>query len=185
MQIERREHAAVGDDAGDEVRRGHIERRIIALHALGRRAHAHGLQGKLRVAHLDFDGVLCLVTDIRRAGDEGRNAEVIGADGNLQCADLVDDVAVEADRVRRAGEQIHVLALHDERGHVVGDDGHVEAHVTADRGGEARALEIRPRLGAEQADVPAAVPALAQHRADDRLGEAVRHHRSVVGEHID
>ena len=43
MQIEGRKHAAVGDDAGNEVRRRQIEGRIVALDAVGRRAHAHGL----------------------------------------------------------------------------------------------------------------------------------------------
>ena len=43
MQIEGRKHAAVGDDAGNEVRRRQIEGRIVALDAVGRRTHAHGL----------------------------------------------------------------------------------------------------------------------------------------------
>ena len=34
VQIEWGEHAPVGDDAGDEVRRGHIEGGIIALHTI-------------------------------------------------------------------------------------------------------------------------------------------------------
>ena len=101
VQIEWGEDTAVSDDAGNEVRRGHVERGVVALDACGSRAHAHGLQGEIGVAHLDPDGVLRLVADVRRAGDEGRNAEMVGADGDLQRADLVDDIAVEADGVRR------------------------------------------------------------------------------------
>ena len=120
------------------------------------------------------------MADIRRAGNEGWNTEVIGADGDLERPDLVDDIAVEADRVRRAGKEVHVLALHDECGHIVGDDGHVEAHIMADRGREARSLKIRPRLRAEQAEGLPGLPRLLQHHADDRFTEALRHDRAAV-----
>ncbi len=45
------------------------------------------------------------------------------------------------------------LALHDKGRHIVGDDGDIEAHVAADRRGQARTLKIGARLGAEEADM--------------------------------
>ena len=120
------------------------------------------------------------MADIRRAGNECRNTEMIGADGDLQCSNLVDDIAVEADCVRRAGEQIDVLPLHDEGGHIVGDHGHVEAHIMADRGCQACALKVRPCFRAEQAEGLSGLLRFLQHHADDRLSEALRHDRAAV-----
>ena len=110
---------------------------------------------------------------------------MVRTDGDLQRADLVDHITVEADRVRRTGEQVDTLALHDERGHVVGDDGHVEAHVAADRRGQARALKIGPRLRAEEADVLARKLCFLQHHANDGLAEALGHNRPVRREEVD
>ena len=66
LQIEGGEHAPVGDDAGNEVRRREIERRIVALHAFSCCPDAHGLKRKLRVAHLDRHGVLRRVARVGR-----------------------------------------------------------------------------------------------------------------------
>ena len=167
------------------MRRRDVEGGIVALHALHRRAHAHGLERKVRVSHFDVDTVDRVVSLVGRAGDKIRNAHVLGDDGILEGADLVDHMPVAADGVRRSGENVDLLVLHDERRHIVGDDRHIKAHVVADRGRQARALKIRARFGTEKSDILAAVSALAQHRTDDRLGKAVRHHRAVVGEHID
>ena len=122
---------------------------------------------------------------VGRAGDEVRYAHVLGDDGILERADLVDHMAVAADGVGSGGEHVHSLALYDEGRHIVGDDGDIEAHVAADRRGQARALKIGARLGAEDADMLPSLAAFAQHHADDRLGKAVRHHRAVLGEQID
>ena len=167
------------------MRRRDIEGGIVALHTLHRRAHAHGLEREVRVAHFDVNAVHRLVSLIGRAGDEVRDAHVLGDDGVLERAHFIDDMAVTADGVRRGGENVDLFVLHDERRHIVGDDRHVKAHVVADGRRQARALKIRARFGAEQPDVFVAAAALTKHRADDGLGEAVRHHRSVVGEHID
>ena len=167
------------------MRRREIERRIVALHAFSRCPNAHGLKRKLGVPHLDRHGVLRRVARVGRAGDKRRNAEVARADGDLERADLVDDVSVKANCVRRAREHIHALTLHDKGRHVVGDDCHVKAHVMADRRGQARTLKIRSRLRAEQAHFFSCEPGFLEHHTDDGFPEALRHDRPLLREHRD
>ena len=184
MEVIRGEDARVGHNARNQTRRRNVERRIVALHAFARRPHTHGLQDEVRVAHFDVQGIHRRVTLVRGAGREVRHAHVLGDDGDLEGADLVADVAVQTDRVRRGGEHVDALLLHDEGGHVVGDDRHVKAHVVSDGRGQARALEVRTGLRAEEAQVVAALPGHAQHLADDRLAEALGHDLAVLREHV-
>jgi len=185
VQIIGGEYAPVRHNARNEPRRSRIERRVVPLDALGSRPHAHGLKRKLRVPQLDFDLFVVGAADVRRARHEHRHTHVAGRDRDLQGADLVEHPAVEADGVRRAGEHVDVLALHDVGGHVVRDDRHVEAHVTADRRRKPRALEIGPRLGAEQPHRLAARPRNLEHHADDRLAETLGHDRAVLRKEVD
>ena len=108
---------------------------------------------------------------------------MVGADGNLEGADLIDDIPVQADCVRRAGKHVDALALHDKGRHIVGDDRHVKAHVMADRGSQARALKIRSRLRAEQPQRFPGVFRFFQHHAHNRLAEALGHDGSLLREH--
>ena len=184
MQIVGGEDARVGHNAADQVGRGDVEAGIVALHAVAGGLDAHGLEHEVGIAHLDVDGVHGGMALVRRAGDEVGHAHVLRHDGDLEGADLVDHMAVQADRVRSGGEHVDLLLLHHEGGHVVGDDGHVEAHVVADGGGQARTLEVGAGLGAEQADVLALLLGHLQHLADDGLAEALGHDRAVAGEHV-
>ncbi len=131
VQVIGGEDSLLGDDAGDEMGWGHVEGGVVAFDAgpLDRRPDPHGLEGEVGVPHLDGDGVVGGMAEVRGAGDEGRDAEVLGADGDLAGAHLVEDIAVDRDGVGCAGEEVDVLIGHHEGRHVVGDDGGVEAHL--------------------------------------------------------
>ena len=183
-EIVGREDAFVGDDAVAEFGRRDVEGRVETMHAPHGGANAHRLEDIVLVALLDFHGIDGGVLAVGRARAEVGDAPVGGREGDLEGADLVDDVAVHADDVGGRSEDVDVFGLHGVAGHVVGDDGDVEVHVAHDGGGEAGALEVGSGFGADDLDDLASSAAFTEHRADDGFGKALGHDGAVVGELI-
>ena len=83
------------------MRRHHVEGGIDGLdlrHGVGNAPIAEDLLG---VPHLDDDVVLRPLLPVRDAGDIVGHPETLGQDGDLESADLVGDMAVPGDGVRR------------------------------------------------------------------------------------
>ena len=114
--------------------------------------------------------------------DIHRHAQIVGGDGDLESAHLIHHMTIAADGIGGAGEEVNALTLHDIGGHIVGNDRHIKAHVVADGGGKARPLEERTGLGAEHTHLLPLLAALAEHHAQDGLGEALGHDCAAIGD---
>ena len=139
-RVRRPMHAALGDDRGDERRRRDVERRV------ARREPRRHLGG---VALLDRDVGLRRARRVerrRRRDDDERQPVVRCEHGEPIGADLVRGVAVRRDPVGARDDEIDVAAAHERGGRTVGDHRVRDAELLELPGGQARALEQRPRL---------------------------------------
>ena len=164
--------------------RHHIEGGVNGLHlrhGVGDAPVGKDLAG---VPHLNDDVILALLVPVGDARHIVGHAEVLGQNGDLECADLVGDVAVPGDGVRRGGEHIDVLPFHGVGHHVVRDDGGVKSHLGEAAGGQPGALEIGPGLRAEHPEILVLLPRRPHDRADDGLAEALGQNGAVVGDEL-
>ena len=174
----------IRDHAGNEVRRHHVEGGIDGLdlrHGVGDAPIAEDLLG---VPHLDDDVILTVLVLIGDAGDVIRNAKILGQNRDLERADLVGDVAVPGDGVRRGGEQVDALPLHGVGHHIVGDDRGIKAHLGEAAGGQPRPLQIGPGLGAEHFEVLVLTAGGPDHGADDGLAKALGQNRAPLRDQL-
>src|SRR5439155_4334478 len=99
---DRLNQAALGDEAGDQVGRGHVEGGVVDLHALGGGLAAQAVGDLARVALLDRDGVPARQIEVEgtaRGGDVERDVVSAGQQRHPVGADLVGRVAVGRDAV--------------------------------------------------------------------------------------
>ena len=83
------------------MRRHYVEGGVDGLHP-GERVGDPPIREDLGgVPHLDDDVVLRPLLPVRDAGDLVGHPEILGQDGDLESADLVGDMAVPGDGVRR------------------------------------------------------------------------------------
>ena len=154
------EHALLGDDAGDELGRGDIERRVADLRVGRRDADAAEREHLVRLALLDRDGGAVGRREIHGAGrgaDVERDAVTGREDGQGVGPDLVRRIAVRRDPVRPDEDDVHLAAGHQvARGHV-GDERVRDAGLGQLPGGQPRALEIGPGLVDPDVDGPVGV----------------------------
>ena len=174
------EDAAVGDDAGDELRRRDVEGGVVALDTLLAGALALRMGDLLRIAKLDANVVGGGVNGIRVSGAVVRNLKMSGGEGDLERSHLVDHVAVHGDDVGGGGEHVDALGVHRPCRHIVRDDGNVKAHIIGDGGGELCPLEIRPCFGAEDFDGVVALPKRTKRQTEVAIGVAHGHQRALV-----
>ena len=134
--------ALFGDDAGNETVVGDVKGGIIALH-LGQ---CHGLGVKLG---LDLLWVPLFNADVRAGGAVHINGGggtqhikgnpiILGQNGNPAGADLVGRVAVGRHTVTPHETGVDPPVFHDDRGHIVTDEGDVHAALLELVGGEPR-----------------------------------------------
>ncbi len=91
----------------------------------------------------------------------------------MQGANLVGNVPVQGDTVGRADELVNQALAHQVRRHAVGDQLDRDAHLYGALGGQAGALQVRPRLGRNQRHLLALLPGNPQHPAQRGAGQAV------------
>ena len=125
-----------------------------------------------------------IVPGLGDAGDIIRNTKILGQNRHLERADLVGDVAVPGDGVRRGGEQVDALPLHGVGHHIVGDDRGIKAHLGEAAGSQPRPLQIGPGLGAEHLEVLVLTAGGPDHGADDGLAKALGQNRTPLRDQL-
>ena len=79
-------------------------------------------------------------------------------DGVLKRTDLINNVAIQCDQVRRCYVLLDFSLGHDVRRHVICDQLNLDAHFMERRGGKLGTLEIRSSFRRVDSDVLALLP---------------------------
>ena len=151
--VRRPDDAALGDDAGDQRVRRHVERGIPDVRAVGRELRAADVRHLARVALLDRNlrAVRRRQIDRReRRGDVERNAVLARQHGHAcRCRSCWRCRRWRRSDRRRRRRSSTLPCAHQRAGHVVGDDGRVDAVAHQFPRRQPRALQKRARLVGE------------------------------------
>jgi len=172
-QVIRRKYPFCCHNSAHQLGRGDVKGGVIALHAFSGRAGSQDMEHILRVAFFDGHCVDGRVSSTRCPYNIKGYPAIVGGEGDLEGADLVDHMPVQGDHVRRAEEDIRDALRDQVARHVVGDHGDRDPHVEGDAGGQARPLQVGPGLRADQPDLAALLLADQQDEADQGFSEAL------------
>jgi glutamate carboxypeptidase len=177
---------ALGNDGGDIPRGGHVEGGILDPHAIGGELFAAVVGYFDGGALFNGDGVAGRGGQIDGrpgAGDVEGYAVLLGQDSDAVGADLVGHIAIGGHPVGADDDGLDLALAHEAGCHVVAQDGGGDAVVHHLPGGEARALQERPRLIRVDVQLVAAFHGRADHSQGHAITAGGKGPGVAVGQH--